>query len=650
MNNINDNKSIKYFYNDKQYPLDPLNSINHTNINNNINITNYYPSPTQNYCNKQTFTFIDENGIIQNAISYPIKITTHKTKKIKDSSHTPTNHDKKYHQYQSPYIKKILPSSKREKSEEYNRIKIYKNSSSTKYLKVDNKNSLNKNSYKKNISIKNSENKNKNKKNIRNNDYYLDISTYEINNKFKRIENCNTNCNYNSEIKEIKNINYKTNTKPLLKKNNKLIIYNETNGNESQFNNFKKPYQITKDNNIHKYKNTSSNKNNNYKYDSFSPKTIKSQKTIKNNYNKDISLEKKIMNYIILIQSVIRGNLLRIKLYQYLNLYDRIKKGVSFIQYIIFQKMRYILFIIKNNNIIKKYSYLSPVNNLSLEFKKTPFKNNKIFKNESFNINNNNKKEIAEMQKELNKKKIDFVIAEKKIKELLIENKKIQNINNIIVRDNKQLALKLKNSLNNCFSNLKIENNNFNIISLYNKNEIKSKIKNLLRKIINKKEIIIKGIIYKYFYKFNFKTKLIYIKEINEIKNKQNIIIQNNNFTINKNIIEKNIIKRNNKLKYIINKKNNNLYMYRNLFEKWMMRSLIFKSKEYVKEKKKKKKEKFKQKKQKRLYGYYLDKNDKKNNEDKESSGDEDFLDEPKYNNKFNSNKQNNNYYENYKK
>ena len=254
------------------------------------------------------------------------------------------------------------------------------------------------------------------------------------------------------------------------------------------------------------------------------------------------------------------------------------------------------------------------------------------------------------MQKELNKKKIDFVVAEKKIKELLIENKKIQNINNIIVRDNKQLALKLKNSLNNCFSNLKIENNNFNIITLSNKNENKSKIKNLLRKIINKKEIIIKGIIYKYFYKFNFKTKLIYIKEINEIKNKQNIIIQNNNFTINKNIIEKNIIKRDNKLKYIINKKNNNLYMYRNLFEKWMMRSLIFKSKEYVKEKKKKKKEKFKQKKQKRLYGYYLDKNDKKNNEDKESSGDEDFLDEPKYNNKFNSNKQNNNYYENYKK
>ena len=33
------------------------------------------------------------------------------------------------------------------------------------------------------------------------------------------------------------------------------------------------------------------------------------------------------------------------------------------------------------------------------------------------------------------------------------------------------------------------------------------------------------------------------------------------------------------------------------------MRSLIFKSKDFVKEKKKKKKEKFKQRKQKRLYG-----------------------------------------------
>ena len=678
MDNINDNKKIKYYYQDKKYLRDPINSINHTNINNNINITNYYPSQTQNFCNKQTFTFIDENGIVQNAISYPIKTTTHKTKKIKESSHTPSNYEKKYHQCQSPYMKKILPPSKREKSEENKRvIKIYNTSSSHKYLKI-NKNSINNNAYKPNLSARKIEKQNNNNKNNRNNNNHnLDISTDEINNKFKRIIEYKNYANYNSEIKEINNTNYKKKSKPVIKKikNKNLIIYNESNGNESQINYFKKPYQFSIDKNPI-YKITSSHKRNIIKHELNSPKIKKSQNKKNNNYKKGISVQKKLTNYIILIQSAIRGFLLRIKLGQYLNLYERIKKGVSIIQFIIIKRVKYILyFIIQNINNInnvnnynynnRKYSYLSPGNYLSLEFKKMPPKSSKISRNDSFNISINNSKnktqlknpEFVEMQKELNKKKIDFAVAEKRIKELLLENKKIQNINNIIVRDNKQLALKLKNSLNNCFNNLKIENKNFDIITLTNKNEINLRINKLLTKMINKKDILIKKIIYKYFYKFNFLTKLISIKEINETKKKNNTIIQNNNFSINKNIINNNddnknisIDIRNNKLKFLINKKNNNLYMYRNLFEKWMMRSLIFKSKEYVKEKKKKKKEKFKQKKQKRLYGYYLDKNDKKNNEDKESSGDEDFLDEPKYNNKFNSNKQNNNYYENYKK
>ena len=116
MDNIKENKKINYIYKDKQYTRDPINSINHTNINNNINITNYYPPPSQNFCNKQTFTFIDENGSVQNAISYPIKTATHKTKKLKDSSPTPNVLEKKYHHCQSPYMKKILPSSKRQKS------------------------------------------------------------------------------------------------------------------------------------------------------------------------------------------------------------------------------------------------------------------------------------------------------------------------------------------------------------------------------------------------------------------------------------------------------------------------------------------------------------------------------------------------------
>ena len=89
MENAIDNKKIKYVWQDKKFSRDTISNINHTNINNNINITNYYPSPSQEYVNKETFTFINENGSVQNVMSYPIKTTTHKTKKIKDSSPTP---------------------------------------------------------------------------------------------------------------------------------------------------------------------------------------------------------------------------------------------------------------------------------------------------------------------------------------------------------------------------------------------------------------------------------------------------------------------------------------------------------------------------------------------------------------------------------
>lgn len=690
MDNIKENKKINYIYKDKQYTRDPINSINHTNINNNINITNYYPPPSQNFCNKQTFTFIDENGSVQNAISYPIKTATHKTKKLKDSSPTPNVLEKKYHHCQSPYMKKILPSSKRQKSEEGNRIiKIYKNSPSSKYLKLNKKMNLTNDLYNDNISLRKNETQNKilNKQKTKDN-YYLDLSSDEINNKFKSNRNFvhfyKTNNNINSEeYNEIKYTNYNNHNRPLL--NNKSVISFESNGNESMFNILEKPYQISLSNKDPLYKIASYNKNDFITYNLNSPKIIKSHKNLNISYKKDVSIEKKIISYIILIQSITRGFLLRIKLAQYLNLYERIKKGLSFIQFMIMKRMRYGWFYLNKNNINKKLinfynhsSYITPDNHISLEFRNT---NNKIRNNDS--INNNNIKntniyqdiikdknklqknpETAEIQKELNKKKIDYAVAEKRIKELLLENKKIQNINNIIVRDNKQLALKLKNSQNPRFCKLKIQNSNFNFININKNDKLKTKINNILIKLLNKKELATKSILYKFFYKYNFKTKLIYMKELNDKNNKKpNLIIENNNFIINKNIIEKNDIinenedkeinldKRNKKLNCIINKKAINFYIYRNIFEKWMMRALIFKNKEFVKEKKKKKKEKFKQRKQKKLYG----KNDKKNEEenDNENSGDSDDFDfEQKYNNnnKSGSNKKNYHLDKGYKK
>ena len=112
MENLKENKKIKYIWQDNKYSPESVSNINHTNINNNINITNYYPSPSQDYCNKETYTFINDNGSVQNIMSYPIKTATHKTKKIKDQSPTTTPTVKKYHQCQSPYMKKI-PVSKR---------------------------------------------------------------------------------------------------------------------------------------------------------------------------------------------------------------------------------------------------------------------------------------------------------------------------------------------------------------------------------------------------------------------------------------------------------------------------------------------------------------------------------------------------------
>ena len=658
MKNLKQNKKINFIWKENR---DTIKNINHTNINNNINITNYYPTSTQDYCKKETFTFINENGSFQNLINYPIKTTTHKTKKINDSSYTPNHGKKKFHQCQSPYIKKVLHSSSRHKSEDGNKIiNIYKNSPSSKHLEIIRKNHIKNQIYNENISMKN-ENKKTNRID-KCQKYYLDISSDKINNKINSNRNNKNNYHFNnSDFNKIKNSHYKSQNNSILNKNiNKSMNSCISNGKENLLNIIDKPTKISTINKIPIYKIITYDKTNliTYNYN------LKNQKNYFNNKTKKAA-NIKLKEYIILIQSTIRGFLLRIKLAQYLNLYDRIKKAIFIIQYLIFERKRYALYIFLKNKLNKNlynYSYLTPTNNISLELKNLNIKNKLIISNESFNIKNNKlfqdfindqntftlkNNESNIIQKELNKKKIDYIIAEKKIKELLLENKKIQNINNIIVRDNKQLALKLKHFENNRYK-LEIQNTNFSVIDIYNKNNIKLKINNILRKIITKKIIVNKLILSKYFFKFIFRCK--FLKMEDQIyKNNTNYIIENNNFIINKNInniedVKINIEKRNKKLKLILNKKKLNLYILRNVFEKWMFRALILKNKEFVKEKKKKKKEKFRQRKQKRMYGSCLDKNDKKINEDENDNSidySEDYESEQKYNsqNKLSSGK-----------
>ena len=691
MDNLKENK-IKYIWRDKKFARDGISSINHTNINNNINITNYYPSPSpsQEFCSQETYTFINENGSKQNLINYPLKFATHKSNNISDTSPLKNNIEKKYHQCQSPYMKKILPSTKRQKSEDGTRIiNIYKNS----YLKSSVKKSIKNNFYKDDITLKNENLKSCNKMNVQNN-YYLDLSSDDINNKFKSNRNYNHNTRLvynNSDLNKIKFVNKKSQNIPNFNMNNKTMLSYDTKGKDSLVNIFKNPIHMPMTNKDPLYKVTTYEKNSPLAYNFNSPKYNKSQKNLGIKYNKKGNkMIKKLDEYILLIQSVVRGHLLRIKLAQYLALYDRIKNAISSINYLILERMRFILYFLFNYNINKtlsKYcvnSYLTPSSNISFEFKNLNIKNNSIITNESLNINNNiiyqdkskerNKfqlkiNEVSEIQKELNNKKIDLAVAEKKIKELSIENKKIQNINNIIVRDNKQLALKLKNFENSRYNRLEVRNKNFSYLnSINNKNninEIKLKINNLLKKIISKKAILTKAIMYKFFYKFYLKCKLFQnqnqIDKINKNK-KTNLIIESNNFFINKkitkektttnndndnndnnNTLVKDKEKRNQKLNLIIKRKDLNLYIYRNIFEKWLLRSLVFKNKDLIKEKKKKKKEKFKQRRQKKLYGTFVEKNDKKiNDDDNENSMDysDDFELEQKCD-KSNSSKRN---------
>ena len=726
MDNIEQNKRLKYIWQDKKYTRDTINNINHTNINNNINITNYYPSPSQDYCNKGTFDFINNNVDLQNHTNYSIANSTHKTKTSKDISPTPSTgeKDKKYHQCQSPYMKKILPPSKRQQSDEGNRIlNLYKSSPSTKCIKNIKKNPLkndlnnNQNSIRKNITQNFNTN---NKQNITSHDYYLDLSSDDINNKYNTNFNSNNHINYyiknnnksntnnkystnrnyqdsnktktnnnnKSEIiKNSKNIINKLRNRPLLNINRSMIS-NKSNEKDNLFKINERPKKVTIFNNEPLFKITSPGKKEIISFNNISPKFFKSQKNMNIRRKKNISVEKKINHNIILIQSVTRGFLLRIKLSQYLSLYERIKKALSIIKYKIIQKAKYFLYFKLKNNMQKNfnnnynnknkynygghnynYSYLTPSNNISLEFKNRSMKKYRNISNESYNLkyfnnynsSNNiffqenimeknrkqtNNNEIAEIHKELNKKKIDFAVAQKKIKELTLENKKVQNINNIIVRDNRQLALKLKNMENNRYNKLEIQNNNFYYIGLSHDNNIKNKIKinNTLLKLFTKKEMMFKTILYKSFYKFFINSKIL---DINEKNKKNTLIIENNNFILNKNVIEKVekdcnttndngdcIENRNKILKRIINGKKINLYMYRNIFEKWMLRAIIFKNKDFIKEKKKKKKEKFKQRKQRKMYGYYMEKNDKKNNdEDNDNSAESDDFDiEEKFN------------------
>ena len=282
---------------------------------------------------------------------------------------------------------------------------------------------------------------------------------------------------------------------------------------------------------------------------------------------------------IIYIQSIFRGFLLRLNLSNDIQIYVYFREFFELIYNILYiRKINYWKYFIQkllarstnkliNRNKKKKNSSKNKIikiptqpqniqnqSNIPNTNKKLILKTNEVNLNllhkelgDSFNIINDNnglKLKLDEMIKENNELKnqiFDNKNIEERLQQLLVENKKNQNINTIIMKDNQQLAKKLKN----------IQENRNNQLVIQNQSSLKmghednllwhsiTKLKYLHLKILVFKKILkIRGILKTYFNKYRNNVKKIknYKIENNNIfiNNKKKINIQmGNNFNIN---------------------------------------------------------------------------------------------------------------------
>jgi len=183
----------------------------------------------------------------------------------------------------------------------------------------------------------------------------------------------------------------------------------------------------------------------------------------------DKALKQKYINSIILIQSVCRSYLVKIKLYNNISLYIHCKKIIEVLESLIFERKRFFLKLFKEYTSYKFYDDIigSKINlnelkklldNKNNSSKEKP-KVNSLHKElgDSFNIIiNNTQKESTEKKlksklndvikenTELKHQLVDNKNIEEKMKNLMDENMKNKSINDIIIKDNQQLAKRLK--------------------------------------------------------------------------------------------------------------------------------------------------------------------------------------------------------------
>ena len=489
---------------------------------------------------------------------------------------------------------------------------------------------------------------------------FKDNENKEINSIYQYNYNVNSNVTENMEPDDIHNDN----------NNNNAYVKNNIFTNIS----IENPITITNQSYANKKNANNVNKNSSNRIKKKEGNNAKKKKKHKYYYRKSD------MDKVILIQSIYKGYSLRQKLANQIQLFNYLKEFIDFLYSKIYiRKVKYWKYFIEkiinkiadeiNKSKKKTKTYNKNVKNPNSLYNtnnKLILKTNEINKlhkelGDSFNIINDNnnglKLKLDEMireNKELKNQIFDNKNIEERYQQLLVENKKNQNINSIIMKDNQQLAKKLKNIQDNRNHQLVIQNQS-SLNMAYEDNLLNQliKLKYLsLKSLLFKKILKSRNIQKKYFNKYrnNVKKSKIYKIENNNIfiNNKKkiniqmapnstlNFISQNENykhfllyklflrkekvenrilskhfynyyykskyFTINekkeeeekeneKKLIEEKKIQKKNLLQSIIDKyERNSAFLIKKTYKEWRLRSIIFKIKGVAKEIKKKKK------------------------------------------------------------
>ena len=292
------------------------------------------------------------------------------------------------------------------------------------------------------------------------------------------ITNSNTSKQNNSNIPKINILNRNKNSLDMNISNNnsntnikskKIIKKNDINSNLT----IENPIVITSEstNNINK-----KNSNDGYSYHNNTSRGNKKSEVNKNRGTKPIFKiyhRKSDIKKITLIQSIYRAHLLNSRL-NYNNKIYQLLQSISNTLYIrkvdywkdfinkIYKMHKYKKLNNKSSKDIKKSnSLLSTNNKLILKAKEVNMLHKEL--GDSFNIINDNsglKLKLDDMIKEnteLKNQICDNKNIEEKLKQLIVENKRNQNINAIIMKDNQQLAKRLKTIQDNRNNQLVIQ-------------------------------------------------------------------------------------------------------------------------------------------------------------------------------------------------